>query len=877
MGQHDAKASGVVIDNRNIFPSEENVHLVKTILDASHSDGNSGLKSQKQSSVSDHEANSCETSKLADMERKCLNHDCLSSTDSAKENTDESRLSSAVASTSRNSELKTDNCAERAPNAMPHFNKPTCSTNVKDSDVSTCSPQGNDSLQNFTTNSDVSSEGREPIGKESKSFIHERMSSVMQTAYHNKRLKTEYSFNSASITLPASSDDTCLETLQDVKPCQHNTFCSKNISRYSDFKGSLEEPAFKSSRKTLGMPIGMKDFPCVGGFSPQNLSETAEDNNLVNVGDDIWKMDLPKKENEDVSELEAFYDPDDALEVARRVAQEVKQEVGMYKESSESCSLVQERSDETGNLGPDDSAASAKDCFAENGNKNLFENEQDKHDSVCCTNGEADPELSMGNQDLCLDVKELSHDTGSIKKDPTNDNMNGRVSSPLTTKPEVITNNNQFTSVLKFNLNENILTDEVDSYKQSVAGLPPSHADVLSKPIPVVAKFGIPLCLPKPHLQLDGGAASWMGFSSNSAFRPTSFPESFNTTKSSPARGNDNGSKALQTIGFDLNIAAEGCDFDGEFLPQVCGQEKSKFPKFSMETSSKGKERFNIDLNCVHGSDDLCHQPPLPTSSSRHCDRDFDLNDNPTPADPFGDSEQPGQGTLMLGDRQFDHHAVKYLGNARNSDSKGEGSLYWTDSSYMRSFSHGHARPVIVTTPNILPPVEQMQNLASLQHRSTYAAVNPTTPLPSRAFSYGGNAFFIDPNNRMSSNGYPPVVFPYLTDPRAAPVFPQMPGSGSLPAFSRTPHHMPAPGGPNNGEMAMTRPGSNLDGRVTSSDYAFQGENGRQWFIPVNIATEDQIRSFHQPSLPATPMKRKEPEGMPDSYQLGFRQMAMWP
>jgi hypothetical protein len=459
-------------------------------------------------------------------------------------------------------------------------------------------------------------------------------------------------------------------------------------------------------------------------------------------------------------------------------------------------------------------------------------------------------------------------------------------SSYVTPKPEDVAASDQTTHIFGFDLNENILTNEDGYPEQSVYETISYHAKTVIRPVPVLAKSRIPFSIPMLQSKCEEEVGGWRR-SSASAFRQISLSKSCNRNKSSSPNDNNDCSKQSQVIGIDLNVAVAGVDFDMELLPDKCVQEQSSLAseESSLEVSYKRARKFHIDLNFASENDDGYRQLSPPASLSGYSVRDFDLNDNPISAEASIDAHQPGQGTRALRNGALDDDpAVSFMGIAKQPDSSSVGTGYLTGFSSFHGLAHGNTKSLQVAASNVLPSNEQMQMVHPLHHNLTYTA---PPPAPSHAFLYN-NGFCIDPNS-LSSTVYPPSFLPYITDPRGTAVIPQVLGSGAphimsvpggmgaLSAFPGGRHMMSFPGGSGPSDIAFMRPSFDLNGIAATSENGSRVDNARPLFFPVSNSTlEEPVKSFQQVAFPATPMKRREPDGGWDSHQLSHRQVTSW-
>lgn len=830
MDQHDLKASEMVGFKRFSSPEKANcLGNAKSLSDSYRvpADGDNGLNKQKHGSVSDHGINSCESAQSTEMERKHLTHNDATSISCNIENADESTLFSSVVSPSTTSELKKENWAEGTCRVVPS------SENLVDCDVSASCPRGIDFRQNVSMKNDVGSGGRQTLDKETNELTGGRMKenwldvdgnglkSVMLANSRGKQLKTESSSsNSIRVILPSSSNDSCQETSADVKSGEHTKCCGTDTSACTNLTSSLEEPVVKKSQFGMAVQISVKDDMYVTGFSPKkqghrhghskiindvgardfhNLAEMIADGNLIFLEkSDVQKSISPRKENVEFAKVKQ------QNELNQRVLSDVEQDVGMYKEASGSCSSIQDKCGEIVPLSSVDSSVSNRGSLTENRRKIHFGCKRDRYDRFRSPKDQVSLEMSTRNEALCMEVKEPSSQyRDHMKKHKTNGCLHGQGSSPFITESEDITTSDQHTCVPGIDLNETILVNEVDYQKQSINEAVSLHAEIVSKPKPVAAKSGMPICLAKLHIKLDEEAAGWRGSAATSAFQPVSFSESINRIKASSPVDNNNGSKSSQVNWIDLNVSAEGVNCDVELLPEKCLKAVSSFPSEDrlMEVSSSQAKKFNIDLNCIGENDENYHQLCAPASLSRSSVKDFDLNDQPISADICSDPYSLAQGDSALRDRTSGDSVVTFLGSAKQPEFNSVESSSYMGNLSPKRFSLGEGKQFLMAASTNLPPVEQMRTAFSQQQRPTLASYSSPSCLPHTFLC--NNAFFIDPNNCISSNG---VISYNIINPQVTAFFPEMLGSSAVPAFSGTPHVMQGHDRPSFNDIAITRP-----------------------------------------------------------------------
>ncbi|XP_065847472.1 uncharacterized protein [Euphorbia lathyris] len=879
MDQHDLRTSGVANSFRNFHSPEMPDPLGKAKSSSnSHeviSDGCNESDRKKHSSVSDHEVNCYESAQSAATERTSLTHDHLSSLYCSKENADDSLLLSSVVSP-QCSELVKENLAEVSCRVMS-------GNGNQDSGASASPPK------NISMKSDVSMDDRLTPDRERNELVDRKMnehwlhvdgdsSKSLVATCHSKQPETEStSSNSTRVILPASSNDSSQETSVNANSRDRGKHSGTDSCIATDFKCSPEGSAVKSSASVIDTQNASQYGVHLTGFSPENIShldnrlKTVDsagtrcdelvgmitDYNLVTAEkSELQKSNSSEKENSDFPEFKPCFELNNAPEV---VLSDVAPEVRRYREASGSCSSsVRGESGEIIHMSSVASAVSDKDCSTETGSKFHLGNALDRCDSSFLEKDEFDLKMSIRS----LDAKDTSKYRDHEEKDKDNVGLHVQGSSPLTTNPEYLTATiHKHNFVSRFDLNEEIFAEEVDNSKLSIKEMVSFHAQILLKPIPMVAKSGMSIGFPTCDIQLDE-ASGWKGSAATSAFRAT-FPQCMSRIVASSAMIVSKDSEFLQPDRIDLNVAAEGGDCDMEFLVEKHVQAFSSFPSEEpSNVSATRAEKFDIDLNCVGEDDDNGHQLCLPASSYTNAVKCFDLNYNPTSADESGDPCLSSQCPSVQRNRTFGDSVVTFWGNVKESEANSTSPAYHVDLSSLQRFSHGQAKPFLMDAPAILPPSERILNMVPPQPRQTYTSYGPPTSLPSQTFMYD-NRFFIDPNNRLSSSVYAPGAV------KETCFFPQIVASGAPPTFSGTPYIRHGLG-VNSGDIA--KPSFDPNGGVGSSENGSWGRNGRHMSVPVNNKPNDQMRPFQQLAFFDTPKKRREPDGGWDSCQLGFRQ-----
>ncbi|XVF30084.1 hypothetical protein REPUB_Repub16aG0026700 [Reevesia pubescens] len=908
MDQHDIEACGTEKNIRRFkCPAQQDIQLKASGLSDRGTFSDEIARFEKRMPYHDHEIKSCKAAKVSETERKCLSYDNSSAFDCARQNTDGLRAPCSVVSRVSDSASMNKKCAKGTVMVMSPCNVLANERNSKDVDKSSDFIVAIDCSHSISMKEETSSEAGETLHKHENELLdgrtaccwlnagENRLKSNLQGTYHDKQLKTESSSsNFTRAIFPASSNDSSEEASVDDKPSK---CCQTDIADTSIFTGlkcKPKEPAASISTLDLAMQnccravldtiflqgkvSNLDTVPEISDHvrarGDKMLEVITDHRSVVAERDDILKSSLPKTEHtglDNQDKVENCYELDDALEVARRVAREVEQEVETDTDASGDSSCILGRSCETVHVNSVNSLALDKEnCVTKTGGEIQLSGEQDNCDGFLSNKEVVDQEMLMGEEEVHVDIVESSLDFGSSITCAANCRQE---SSSIITNSDDLASNDRIIQPFQIDLNEDIVVNEVKCNEQLVHETVSYHVQNVSKPTPAMAKSGIPVYLPLSQLQLED-AVSWRGPAATSAFHPASVSKHFKGIQVSSASENGNCSKGIRIEGIDLNIAAAAVEFDMELLPEKCVPKSSGLPSKEslVEVSLTQAERYNIDLNFANENDDNCFQM-APPASARNKVRDFDLNDNPTSQDSYRNGDQPSQCTLESGDRAIHIPIVSFLGNAGQQRFNNLGSASWADPGPMQVLSHGHARPFLLTVSNVLPTVEQMQEIVPLLNTAPYQ-LNPR-PEPPLAFPYG-NGCCIEPTNFLSSTVKTPGVIPYITDQNGPTVFQQLVDSGTLPALPGYTSFLQLPGGPRPNSLAIIRPGFDLKSGVTFENRSM-GENVRQHFVPPsNSLMEGQVKSFQPVALPATPMKRREPEGGWDPHQLGYGQVMSW-
>ncbi|KAL9234611.1 hypothetical protein vseg_009465 [Gypsophila vaccaria] len=272
-----------------------------------------------------------------------------------------------------------------------------------------------------------------------------------------------------------------------------------------------------------------------------------------------------------------------------------------------------------------------------------------------------------------------------------------------------------------FDLNEGMEVDEAKWHDNSVRELNDSGSDVLSGPIPVVAKVGVPAGLPEKPLQF-GGELGWKKSGIPSAFHPT--PHKNGEIEKSPV-----------SRGFDLNIAA----IDSEFPDDKASYVSSQMPERSLFNDQRGNES--------------CHKPSALS---------FDLNHNPMIEEPCKTVYPQGETRQLL--RNFDAFGpISCSGGSVNPNVTCPRPPYWVDLTSVRGYGHVQGQPFLLGAPT----TEQLQMIVPIQ-------------LP-----HSPPGLYIGKVNNLSPTFYPHSVLPPLHNQPSHGItaMQQMPGPAVLATY----------------------------------------------------------------------------------------------
>ncbi|GLT75308.1 hypothetical protein SLA2020_470420 [Shorea laevis] len=537
----------------------------------------------------------------------------------------------------------------------------------------------------------------------------------------------------------------------------------------------------------------------------------------------------------------------DALEVARKVAQEVEREVVGCQEPLHSSENIAE-----GGIRMPDSPDSMS------GKQESAPKVQPKevsagHDHSAEIHTGEGRTISSGN-------------LGTEQENAMCDAESSQLA--VTQEPEP----NSEKSLCDFDLNQEVCSDDMERPVTS-----------LSTPISVVSasKAAVASGLPAAPLQFEG-TLGWKGSAATSAFRPASPRRNsdgdkmlyFGDTSSSSKHRSD-------CLVIDLNVAEGGDDKATDLMlgKKITASSGFLSAESSQEASPGRSERFNLDLNRTSEDGDA---PP----SELRVDKQFFPNRNshhsPPPASSLS-SMQPSLKNIDLNDRpiiQMDSSDQAPYHGRSTQNLNAYGGLKPDDPviSIMGTRVEVNRKDVISHIPS-LPNGKVLDAAANtnVARPGSIFDLGPTVPY-SHSPVIGYNGLATPPTMNFSSAMYGAgSSIPYMVDSRGAPVVPQI-VSSAVPSYSQPPFI-----------MSMNGASLSLNGAVPSrpnfdlnSGFAMEVGNRdptglRQPFLTGQMRPiEDQMRANPQPSSSGVGEKRKEPDGGWESYPFNDRQQFPW-
>ncbi|XVE94543.1 hypothetical protein REPUB_Repub02eG0017600 [Reevesia pubescens] len=549
-----------------------------------------------------------------------------------------------------------------------------------------------------------------------------------------------------------------------------------------------------------------------------------------------------------MSDIELEYGIVDALEVARKVAQEVEREV--VDDGEPSCSSSEKISE--GGIRQPSTPGSI------NGKQDLPTEVIPKEVSTV-------PTQSAG---AYTEGEEHMINSDDADSEPEND-LHDMESSQVTVAQEPEPNTEK--SLCDFDLNQEVCSDDMERAVNSI-----------STPISVVSASRAAAApgLPAAPLQFEG-ALGWKGSAATSAFRPASPRRNSDGDKTLSIGGTSSSSKQRQDcLDFDLNIAEAGDEKGAELISgkHVTASSGLHSAESSLEMSPRKSERLKLDLNRISDDGDA---PALDSRVERRLFYNRNGHRSPSPAS-SSSSMQPSLRNIDLNDRPYSLNDASEQGpypsrSSRNVNAYGGPKSNEPVISIMGTRVEVNRKDFVSQVVS-LPNGKALESATdgSITRTAGFIGLGPTVSYThSPAFSYNGLA--MAPTMSFSSAIYGPgSSIPYMVDSRG-PVVPQIMGSTSAvpPPYSQPQFIMSmsnAPPGLNG--SSPSRPNFDLN-----SGLAIEGGNRdsmglRQPFMPgQGRSIEEHLRVNSQPSSSSgVGAKRKEPDSGWEPYPFNYRQ-----
>ncbi|KAI4336767.1 hypothetical protein L6164_015252 [Bauhinia variegata] len=539
------------------------------------------------------------------------------------------------------------------------------------------------------------------------------------------------------------------------------------------------------------------------------------------------------------SDIELEYGIVDALEVARKVAQEVEREVGDYRETF--CSSSSEKISEGGIRQP--------------GSPDSI----DKEDAVTSVPPMEVPSRQSNSADTYPEEEGHASISDNTEDEP---DCIPEVESSQVTEAAQEPGGNSEKSLCIFDLNEEVGSDDLDV-----------SVNPLSMPIPIVSasKPVATSGLPVAPLHFEG-TLGWKGSAATSAFRPASPRKNSDSEKNLSVSGNSDISKQRKDcLDFDLNVI-EGEDGSGKQIAELSGLPSGQS---SVELSPKRSSRIELDLNSIGDDGDTQpsdqrmeghlfysrngHWSPSPASSSSSMQpsiRNIDLNDRPHLQTDFAD-QGPSKSSQIIhayGASKTDAPVISLLGT--KVEVSGREFVPQT-----LSLPNGNSvEPAVDLTMSRGGGILGMGGVS--YNQSSVLGYNgltqmPTLSLPSAMYGSGGTV-------------------PYMVDSRGTPVVPQIAGSSStvLSSYSQPPFIMSM----TNAQLSLNGMGPSRPNFDLYSGFMIDAGNrdaltARQIFFPgqSRALEEEHVRTIPQPSSSGVGGKRKEPDGGWETYPFNYK------
>lgn len=367
-----------------------------------------------------------------------------------------------------------------------------------------------------------------------------------------------------------------------------------------------------------------------------------------------------------------------------------------------------------------------------------------------------------------------------------------------------------------FDLNEDFNANELDDCVKPVSASVSSHSV-----IHVVAKAGIPSGQPMIPLKFEGGLG-WKGTAQTSAFRSTSLLKNLD----GKAYSTNHGPKDPEGFaGIDLNvavvedIAAYGIPTEGEGVSSHSTLQ---------EVDRKQDKSPWIDLNCLYDAAEEFTQPSVQPKSENSPLVDLNLDTSSSLAERSSNVHWLGQAS------QFSTNKNPNFPNTGTRDFSYNRNVYLADLSTIQHMANnGHT---LMASPQFLQQMELVPRVAS-------HALPPHGAMPYTRFFHEHGIFPEAVNPRSVHSLY--------NAPHPGQFVHEQSSSSNITAF--LPKHEAKT------EDLLSASGSKGD---TPS------------FFPFLSKESPMGERMHQEAWYSASLKRKEPEGGLDCFQLGYKQLT---
>ncbi|XP_011096317.1 uncharacterized protein LOC105175546 [Sesamum indicum] len=686
--------------------------------------------------------------------------------------------------------------------------------------------------------SDISTEVSLPLGHGSfemearKKHHGNAAEDSLHALTHDSQHRTESSCsNSFSVVLPFSLSNNSCQDISKEAYSSWNYVSSMDSSNSKAFDRRSEEPVTASYESGVSGQIARKAIRNARARNSMMISSI--------VGS---QSSLPfKKGDEEISRewRHAAAKREDGVEVLKQP--------DMYKWVSGNTSSIEE--EHAGTVEKSSICSGNSDNF--NCSSKTVENIRscDEHDNLQTT--------YSGERLINSGTSEESENILAIKGKPVKmspemmgkfkgDSWANESSESSIMKYSEVAAKDQGTFIAGFDLNEEINANGTEDFIQPVVTTISSH-----RVIHVVAKAGRPSGQPTVPLKFEG-RLGWKGSAETSAFLPAVHSKCLD--RKTCSRNNE--PKAPQGFtGIDLNIAALE-DSAPNGMPM---EHEGILQDSQSEVDSKRSKNLWIDLNCLYDAADEFTQPSLlPVSENHHVE---DLNLNVTTSEGYRsyNLQRLGKGLQSLGNKTSDS------ANPGRRDFNFTSHCQLVDLSSMQHVPQNAY--AAVASPDILQPEEMMQRVASLQPKLPFISHT----LPPHSYPSKG-PFPFGPVDPLPSSIHISGTMPYPRYPHEHGVLPEVFNPGTAHMSLRTPHFLQVVHGQGTGSNTAST--HKLDLKTEENLLSTKGtkmDEARQFlFLAKNSSMDEHL---HPEAWSSGSMKRKEPEGGLEFYQLGHKQV----